>query len=80
MNAAGFAFRTLSGRGATARQWVTIPIVLVVQVAFVAWAGVDTLPLVMAFNLATNLVHFGYQYALLLARLPDWRGAPGENR
>lgn len=73
MNAAGFAFRTLTGRGATARQWFTIPMVLAVQVAWVAWAGVSSLPLVLGFNLATCGVHFAYQYALLVARLKGWR-------
>ena len=71
----GFAFRTLTGRGATARQWITIPLVLLVQAAFVALAGVNTLPLVLAFNLVTSLTHFIYQYTLVLARLPAWRKA-----
>jgi O-antigen/teichoic acid export membrane protein len=72
-SASGFAFRTLTGRGATARQWITIPLVLVVQVVFVAVAGVNTLPLVLAFNLVTSLTHFVYQYTLVLAQLPGWR-------
>ena len=76
MSAAGFSFRTLTGRGATTRQWVTIPLVLAVQVAWVGWVGVNTLPLVLGFNLATCCVHFAYQYALLLARLPEWRRSP----
>lgn len=80
MSASGFAFRTLTGRGATTRQWITIPIVLVVQIAFIAWVGVDSLPLVLAFNLVTSLVHFVYQHTLLLARLPAWRRAPGESQ
>lgn len=70
---AGFAFRTLTGRGATSRQWITIPMIIAAQVAFVAWAGVDTLPKVLAFNLATSFVQFAYQYALVIARIPEWR-------
>jgi len=78
MNAAAFAFRTLAGRGATARQWITIPLVLALQAAFVIAVGVDTLPLVLAFNLATAALHFVYQYGLMMLRLPQWRQPPLE--
>jgi len=78
MNAAAFAFRTLAGRGATARQWITIPLVLALQAAFVFGVGVDTLPLVLAFNLATAALHFVYQYGLMMLRLPQWRQPPLE--
>jgi len=73
MNAGSFAFRTLTGRGTTTLQWITIPLTLVVQAAYAAWFGVDTLPLVLGFNLATCMVSFCWQYALLLGRLPGWR-------
>lgn len=74
-NASGFAFRTLAGRGATTRQWITIPLVIAVQVAFVAAMGVGSLPQVLAFNLATSFAHFAFQYGLVLARIPEWRTA-----
>lgn len=74
-NASGFAFRTLASRGATTRQWITIPLVIAVQVAFVAGAGVGSLPQVLAFNLATSFAHFAFQYGLVLARIPEWRTA-----
>ena len=74
-NASGFAFRTLAGRGATTRQWITIPLVIAVQVAFVAAVGVGSLAQVLAFNLATSFIHFAFQYGLVLARIPEWRTA-----
>lgn len=74
-SASGFAFRTLAGRGATTRQWITIPLVIAVQVAFVAGVGVGSLPQVLAFNLATSFTHFAFQYGLVLLRIPEWRTA-----
>ncbi|MDM0115121.1 hypothetical protein QTI66_23430 [Variovorax sp. J22R133] len=78
MSAAGFAFRTLAVRGATQRQWVTIPLVILVQIVFVALVGVDNLKLVLAFNLVTSCTHFAYQYGMLIASLPGWRKEPAD--
>jgi O-antigen/teichoic acid export membrane protein len=73
MNASGFAFRTLTVRGATKNQGYTIPLVILVQIAYVAWVGVGDLRSVLGFNLVTSLVHFLCQYGLLGYRLPQWR-------
>jgi len=74
-NAAGFAFRTLTGRGATTRQWIAIPLVILLQIVFVAVVGVGSLTQVLVFNLATSVLHFVFQYVLVLARVPQWRAA-----
>jgi len=83
-NAAGFAFRTLAARGATARQSLGIPLLIATQLAYAAIFGVSDLKAVLGFNLATMLVQCLYQYTLLALRLPGWRkdavvsGAPTE--
>lgn len=73
MNASGFAFRTLSVRGATAGQTFSIPVTLITQVLYLWLVGVSDLRSVLGFGIATSLANFGYQYALLAARWVDWR-------
>ena len=76
MNASGFAFRTLSVRGATAGQTYSIPVTLITQVLFLWLVGVSDLRSVLWFGIATSLANFGYQYALLAMRWVGWRREP----
>jgi len=73
MNASGFAFRTLSVRGATAGQSYSIAVTLITQVLFLWLVGVSDLRSVLWFGIATSLANFGYQYALLAVRWVEWR-------
>jgi O-antigen/teichoic acid export membrane protein len=73
MNASGFAFRTLSVRGATAGQTYSIPVTLITQVLYLWLVGVSDLRSVLWFGIATSLANFGYEYALLAARWVEWR-------
>jgi len=73
MNASGFAFRTLSVRGATAGQTYSIPVTLITQVLYLWLVGVSDLRSVLGFGIATSMANFGYQYALLAVRWMEWR-------
>jgi O-antigen/teichoic acid export membrane protein len=73
MNASGFAFRTLSVRGATAGQTYSIAVTLITQVLYLWLVGVSDLRSVLWFGIATSLANFGYQYALLAVRWLEWR-------
>lgn len=73
MNASGFAFRTLSVRGATAGQSYSIAVTLITQVLFLWLVGVSDLRSVLWFGIATSMANFGYQYALLAVRWVEWR-------
>ncbi len=76
MNASGFAFRTLSVRGATSGQTYSIAVTLITQVLFLWLVGISDLRSVLWFGIATALANFGYQYALLAARWVGWRREP----
>jgi len=67
-NASGFAFRTMTVRGATAGQTYSIPVTLATQVAYLATFGVSDLRSVLGFAIATSVANFVYQYALLILR------------
>lgn len=71
MNAAGTAFLTLAVRGLTEKQGYGIPLVLITQVVYLWVAGVDDLPAILGFNIATCAAHFIYQYTLLFFKWPD---------
>jgi len=73
MNASGFAFRSLSVRGATAGQTFSIPVTLITQIAYLWAVGVTDLRSVLGFGIATALANFGYQYFLLGLRWLQWR-------
>jgi O-antigen/teichoic acid export membrane protein len=73
MNAAGFAFRTLAVRGATARQGFIIVAVVATQVLYLWLVGANTLRAVLGFGLATAFANFAYQYGLLTLRWFEWR-------
>jgi O-antigen/teichoic acid export membrane protein len=72
-NASGFAFRTLTVRGATSGQSYSILATLVTQVIYLAVVGVSDLRSVLGFGIATSVANFGYQYALLALRWWQWR-------
>lgn len=65
MSSSHFAFRTLAARGYTRNQTLIIPFVIAVQVLSLWVFGVETLQAVLAFNMATCLANFLYQYAML---------------
>ncbi|MDM0105361.1 hypothetical protein QTH97_10490 [Variovorax sp. J22R24] len=67
-NASGFAFRTMTVRGATAGQTYSILVTLVTQALYLALVGVSDLRSVLGFAIATSVANFGYQYALLILR------------
>ncbi|WP_219216228.1 hypothetical protein [Variovorax boronicumulans] len=71
MNAAGFAFLTMSVRGLTAKQGVGIIFVVTAQLAYLAAVGISDLRSVLLFGVVTCAAHFFYQYSLLCAR---WKG------
>jgi hypothetical protein len=73
MSASGFAFRTLTVRGATAGQGFSIPVTLVTQVLYLWLVGVSDLRSVLGFGIATSVANFVYQYALLALRWREWR-------
>jgi O-antigen/teichoic acid export membrane protein len=72
-NASGFAFRSLTVRGATAGQTYSILVTLVTQVLYLAVVGVSDLRAVLGFGIATAIANFGYQYFLLSLRWWQWR-------
>jgi O-antigen/teichoic acid export membrane protein len=72
-NASGFAFRTLAVRGATAGQSFSILATLAVQVLYLWLVGVSDLRSVIGFGIATSVANFGYQYAMLILRVRQWR-------
>jgi O-antigen/teichoic acid export membrane protein len=75
MNASGFAFRTMTVRGATARQSFSIPVTLATQILYLWLVGVGDLQSVLGFGLATSFANFAYQYGLLALRWREWRRA-----
>jgi len=79
MNASGFAFRTLTVRGATAGQSYSILVTLATQVLYLWWIGISDLRSVLGFGIATSVANFGYQYWLLGLRWREWQreGASG---
>jgi O-antigen/teichoic acid export membrane protein len=72
-NASGFAFRTLTVRGATARQSFSIVATLITQVLYLWLIGISDLKSVLGFGLASSAANCVFQYALLLARWREWR-------
>jgi len=72
-NAAGFAFRTLTVRGATARQSFSIVATLIAQVLYLWLIGISDLKSVLGFGVATSVASFVFQYSLLLAHWREWR-------
>lgn len=72
-NAAGFAFRTLTVRGATARQSFSIVATLITQVLYLWLVGISDLKSVLGFGLASSAASFVFQYSLLLACWREWR-------
>jgi O-antigen/teichoic acid export membrane protein len=72
-NAAGFAFRTLTVRGATARQSFSIVATLITQVLYLWLVGISDLKSVLGFGLASSVASCVFQYAMLLARWREWR-------
>lgn len=72
-NAAGFAFRTLTVRGATARQSLSVIVTLVAQVLYLWLVGITDLPSVLGFAVTTSAASFLFQYSLLAVRAREWR-------
>ena len=72
-NAAGFAFRSLTVRGATSGQSFSIPLTLAVQAAYLAVFGAAELRTVLGFGIATGVANFVFQYGLLTLRWWNWR-------
>jgi len=72
-NAAGFAFRTLTVRGATARQSFSIVATLITQVLYLWLVGISDLKSVLGFGVASSAASFVFQYSLLLAHWREWR-------
>lgn len=72
-NGSGFAFRTLTVRGATARQSFSIVATLVTQLLYLWLVGISDLKSVLGFGLATSVANFLFQYGLLLTRWREWR-------
>jgi hypothetical protein len=72
-NASGLAYRTLTVRGATANQSYGVAVILAVQTLYLWRFGAADLRILLGFNLATAVAHFGYQYLLLVLQLPKWR-------
>lgn len=79
MFAAGFAFRTLSVRGLTAKQSHSIPFIILIQAVYLWQIGANDLRSVLGFGIASSFAHFFYQYILLLVRLPELKNSPPEN-
>lgn len=72
-NAAGFAFRTLTVRGATARQSLSVIATLGAQVLYLWLVGISDLRSVLGFALTTSAASFFFQYGLLAVRAREWR-------
>lgn len=79
-NASGFAFRSLTVRGATAGQSFSILATLTIQVLYLAAFGVSDLRSVLGFGIATSVANFGFQYSLLAMRWRQWRAEPVQAR
>lgn len=79
-SASGFAFRSLTVRGATSGQSYSILVTLTIQVLYLAVIGVTDLRSVLGFGIATSVANFGYQYALLTMRWRQWRMGPAQAR
>ncbi len=75
MNAAGFAFLTMSVRGMTSRQGFSVIFVIVTQMLYLWLVGVSDLKSVLFFNIATCAAHFIYQYILLYLRRASFNSA-----
>jgi hypothetical protein len=75
-NAAGFAFRSLTVRGATQGQGYSVLATIVMQVVYLAVVGVSDLKSILGFGIATSLASFGHQYALLALRWRGWGREP----
>lgn len=75
-SAAGFAFRSLTVRGATSGQSYSILATLAIQVLYLAVIGISDLRSVLGFAIATGVASFGYQYGLLVLRWRQWGAAP----
>lgn len=72
ISAAGFAFRSLTVRGATSGQTYSILATLAIQSLYLAVIGISDLRSVLGFAIATGVANFGYQYALLMWRWRQW--------
>lgn len=72
-NASGLAYRTLTVRGATSNQSYGVGFILAVQVLYLWYFGAGDLRILLGFNLATALAHFGFQYLMLALQLPKLR-------
>lgn len=73
MNASGFAFRTLSVRGATGGQSFSILVTVAAQVLYLWLLGVSDLRSVLGFAIATSVANCGYQYVMLMLHWRKWR-------
>ena len=71
MNAAGFAFLTMSVRGLTTKQAYSVVFVIAVQVLYLSLIGISDFKSVLVFSVMTCMAHFIYQYFLLFLRLGD---------
>jgi len=72
-NAAGFAFRTLTVRGATSRQSLSVVATLIAQVLYLWLVGISDIRSVLGFAIATSAASFLFQYGLLMLRWREWR-------
>lgn len=73
MNGSGFAFRSMTVRGATTGQSYSIFATLALQAGYLAIFGVRDLPSVLGFGIATGVANFGYQYAVLALHWRSWK-------
>ena len=71
-SAAGFAFSSLTVRGATAGQSFSILVTLAVQSLYLAVIGISDLRSVLGFSIATGIANFVFQYGLLALRWRQW--------
>ncbi|MGJ7546516.1 hypothetical protein [Variovorax sp. LT1R16] len=72
-SAAGFAFHTLTVRGATARQSLSVIATLAAQALYLWLVGISDLPSVLGFAVTSSAASFLFQYSLLVVRAREWR-------
>jgi O-antigen/teichoic acid export membrane protein len=78
-SAAGYAFSSLTVRGATAGQTYSIAVTLVIQSLYLAVVGISDLRSILGFAIATGVANFIFQYGLLILRWRQW-GVESQSR
>jgi hypothetical protein len=75
-SAAGYAFSSLTVRGATSGQTYSIGVTLVIQSLYLAVVGISDLRSILGFGIATGVANFIFQYGLLILRWRQWGAEP----